>query len=370
MYLEDIALIVICFYFTYIFYEKYRHGENLKKIPLIIHVNGIRGKSAVSRLIDAGLRGSGLRVFTKVTGTKSIYIDTSGKEYEIKRRGRATIREQLRVIKRAAREKPDVLIMECMAIDPKLQKVLQEKIVKSKLSIITNVRRDHLLEMGPSLWNVAKSLGAVVPSNGTLILGEDKFKDLYEEMCEERESILKIAKGNTVESKIDFPENISIALEVCDCLNLDRDIFIESMEKNYKKDVGKFKLISLNERIIADGLAINDTDSIEKVYNLIKEEYSNVSLLICSRSDRLERGLEIIEWAKNNSIKRIFLSGKGVKILKKNIDEKRVEIIVENEIEEIIKCLSTDEVLFMVGNIKGTGEKILEKLIEKGEVIG
>ena len=35
----------------------------------VVHVNGTRGKSTVCRLIDAGLRAGGVRVFCKTTGT-------------------------------------------------------------------------------------------------------------------------------------------------------------------------------------------------------------------------------------------------------------------------------------------------------------
>ena len=41
----------------------------------VVHVNGTRGKSTVSRLIEAGLRAGGLRVFCKTTGTDPMTID-------------------------------------------------------------------------------------------------------------------------------------------------------------------------------------------------------------------------------------------------------------------------------------------------------
>ncbi len=53
----------------------YLSGERLladryrKKLVHIVHVNGIRGKSTVTRLIGAGLAAGGLRVMTKTTGT-------------------------------------------------------------------------------------------------------------------------------------------------------------------------------------------------------------------------------------------------------------------------------------------------------------
>ena len=43
----------------------------------VVHVNGTRGKSTVCRLIEAGLRAGGLRVFCKTTGTDPMTIAVS-----------------------------------------------------------------------------------------------------------------------------------------------------------------------------------------------------------------------------------------------------------------------------------------------------
>lgn len=61
----------------------------------VVHVNGTRGKSTVCRLIEAGLRAGGLRVFCKTTGTDPMTIDVSGNEEPLHRRGKANIKEQV-----------------------------------------------------------------------------------------------------------------------------------------------------------------------------------------------------------------------------------------------------------------------------------
>jgi len=48
--------------------EVRRHERQLARIPVRVHVNGTRGKSSVTRLIAAGLRSTGRRVFAKTTG--------------------------------------------------------------------------------------------------------------------------------------------------------------------------------------------------------------------------------------------------------------------------------------------------------------
>lgn len=372
--LEVVAIAFIFSYLGYLLYENYKNKKALKKIPVIIHVNGIRGKSAVCRLIDAGLRNCGMKVFTKTTGTLPVYIDAKAEEHRVRRLGRTTIREQLRIIQIASREEPDVLILECMAIDPRLQKVLQDKIVKSSISVITNVRRDHLKEMGPELVDVARSLGNTTPHNGVLILGEDKFKDEFEKLCSEKNSQLKIAKKLVEKIEIDFPENIGVALEVCESLELDREKFIYGMKNNYIEDFGKFKIFKVETEnknlLVADGLAANDADSIGKIFKFLKEKNKDISILINNRKDRMERGFEMIQWAQNNEIKKVILTGENIPMLKRKIQGTFEQVIVENETDKITSHLDNGEVLFMIGNVKGNGEKIINMLRREGERIG
>ena len=49
-------------------WEVWRHERNLERIPVRVHVNGLRGKSSVTRLIADALRAGGRRIFAKTTG--------------------------------------------------------------------------------------------------------------------------------------------------------------------------------------------------------------------------------------------------------------------------------------------------------------
>ena len=55
----------VLFFILIIFglFENYYHQKALSNIPIRIHVNGTRGKSSVTRLIAAGLRGGKLKTF-------------------------------------------------------------------------------------------------------------------------------------------------------------------------------------------------------------------------------------------------------------------------------------------------------------------
>ena len=72
---------------------------------------------------------------------KQFFNSTSIKSpFELKRIGKANIREQIKTIKKAAKCEADILVLECMAVKPELQKISEEKIVKSEEIISENVK--------------------------------------------------------------------------------------------------------------------------------------------------------------------------------------------------------------------------------------
>ena len=138
--------------------EQRRARRHRAALAHVVHVNGIRGKSSVSRLIDAGLRAGGLRVLTKTTGTQPLVIDADGHEQPVRRRGQPSIREQLATLRLAARQRAEVLVVECMAVLPEYQEVSEARMLRADVAVITNVRPDHPEEMGADLDDVAAAL--------------------------------------------------------------------------------------------------------------------------------------------------------------------------------------------------------------------
>ena len=140
-----VCLLLACL--TVLTLENRRAKADRAKLRHVVYVNGIRGKSTTTRLIEAGLREAGYKVFCKTTGTLPMVIGVDGVERPLKRRGRANIREQLDILHRAALEGAEILVIECMAVDPVLQHVSQHRMVRADVGVITNVRLDHTAEM-------------------------------------------------------------------------------------------------------------------------------------------------------------------------------------------------------------------------------
>jgi poly-gamma-glutamate synthase PgsB/CapB len=158
--------------------------QTLKRIPLRIQVNGIRGKSTVTRLIYGALRANGVRVMAKTTGTEARVLLPDGTERPIRRWGPPNIRETLWFMREAQRQGATAVVVECMAVKPELQWTVEHRMVHSTHGVITNVRHDHLEAMGLTLPEIAASLGNTIPAGGVLITGDAAFVEYYRTRAE------------------------------------------------------------------------------------------------------------------------------------------------------------------------------------------
>lgn len=373
--METVVFTFIGIFFIKLIYEKISLEKARKKIKIVIHVNGIRGKSTVSRLIDAGLRDGKKRVFTKVTGTEPKYIDIDNQEKYIKRIGKANIREQIKTIKKAAKCKVEILILECMAVKPELQKISEEKIVRADIGVITNVRYDHLDEMGESLEEITNSLCNMVPQNGILVTGEKKNLDIIKEKAELRATkVLSMGELKDEYKKIDFMENVAVALKACECLGVDREIALKRMKK-YKKDSGVLKEIkflnSQGKKIsFINLLAANDPDSSEKIIkNFESEELWDRKkyLMVNNRRDRLSRLEQFINFVEKHekNFEKIFISGESTNIFYKKLSKNKNKIEILKNVEQF-DIFNEDSVIFAVGNICGKGKELLKDIESRG----
>src|SRR5215475_8413573 len=153
--------------------EQRFHTRRLRSIPVRVLVNGIRGKSSITRLCAGAIRGGGQVVVGKTTGTAARFIFPDGTEEPVFRKfGLANVVEQIGIVRRAAMYHPDALVIECMAVMPALQEINQQKLIQSTIGVLCNVRADHLAEMGPTLSDVARSLSRSMPVGGVCVTAE------------------------------------------------------------------------------------------------------------------------------------------------------------------------------------------------------
>jgi len=310
-----------------------------------------------------------------------MFIDVNGEESLIVRKAGPNIKEQIRVLRQAARQKADIAIVECMAVKPELQYISQDKILKADISIVTNVRRDHLEEMGPTLEDVAASLGKAMPKDGIFITGEEKFLDYYAELGRRRNSKVFLAGQLENNFGIDFKENLEIALEICRLLGVDKKAALEGM-KQYKKDPGALKIYQIrtsNKKVVQfiNGFAINDPDSIKIIYDGLRAkgvfENREFILLINNRRDRPYRVKQHIEIIKYIQPDKIWIIGACKAAMKNHIYRNgfsREKIQVFGKIDDMnLEGLENDSAIFAIGNFVGNGELILKYVKGIGDVV-
>ena len=181
-------------------WEYQLHQTVLEKLPNRIHVNGSRGKSSVVRLIAAGLRAGGFRTLAKVTGTSPRVIDFSGNDRIIHRLRSPSIGEQLRLLRTFSKENPDFIVIECMAVMPEYQWVSEHKMLKSDVGVITNVRIDHVDEMGYTMEDITRSLANTIPKNGKIITTTSPTSNIIKDKSIDNKSEYFEVSGDQIQS--------------------------------------------------------------------------------------------------------------------------------------------------------------------------
>ena len=122
-------------------------------------------------------------------------------------------------------EKADILLIECMAVNPELQYVCEHQILEADVTVITNVRLDHVQDMGENLEDIAYAFCNTIPTNGHLVVNDSEYVKLFKEKAKELGTTVHVAKPYENEDTLDtFAENIAVALEVARVLNLDLEI--------------------------------------------------------------------------------------------------------------------------------------------------
>lgn len=380
------TIIILVFVVIIFLFVEYRiHAKNLNSIPIRVHVNGTRGKSSVTRLIAGALREHGVKTFAKTTGTLPRMIMDDGREYPIFRPAGANIIEQLRIVSLAANNKAEALVIECMAVQPRLQSLTELKFVRATHGVITNARADHLDVMGPSERDVTLALLGTVPAQGKLFTAEHDYSEEFEEVCRDRKSQLHVLATGDVEAVTDedmsgftyveHRENVALVLKICASLDIPRDVALRGMWKA-QRDPGamsEYEIDFFGRRILfVNGFAANDPESSERIWRMAlqaHQDFDRKIMVLSARADRPDRskqlGEAIINWPQADTY---VLMGSGVYVLFRTavasgVDSSKfvyAEGMATSQIfEEIIGISGQSAMVMGVGNIVGPGMELV-----------
>ncbi|MFW2432858.1 poly-gamma-glutamate synthase PgsB [Staphylococcus cohnii] len=362
--------------------EKRRHSDRLEKIPIRININGIRGKSTITRLIYSILREDKYRVIGKTTGTdaRMMYWFTP-REYPVYRKPQgANIGEQRDIVRKVVKQRANALVNECMAVNPDYQITFQKDLVKANIGVIVNVMEDHMDVLGPTLDEVAQAFTATIPYKGHLVVMKDDYTKFFAKVAKRRKTkLIVVDKEEVPESYlrefgyIVFPDNVAIAMGVAEALGIDRDTALRGM-LNAPPDVGAVEVKYFNANnttnVYVNAFAANEPQSTKAILNKVESynyPYQRIVIILNCRSDRVDRTRQFAEnFIKDVPFDTLICTGKSTQmvteVMRELPDKKYLNFEGKNinEVERALYAESHNALIFCVGNIHGSGKEIAQ----------
>jgi gamma-polyglutamate synthase len=365
--------------------EQRRHHANLDRIPIRVLVNGTRGKSSITRLCAGALRGGDLVTVAKTTGTAARLIHPDGSEEPVYRKfDIPNVVEQIGVVARATEFRPDALVVECMAVAPDLQELSQTKLIRATIGVLSNVREDHLTEMGPTLDDVARSFCRALPEGGICVTAERKRLPTVLAEARRRNCQVLVVDPESVSDQemLAFPyrsfkENVAIALGVAQVVGVTRDAALAGMWAA-APDPGAVSVrryrIGDKQLRFANVFAANDPQStLMNVRQLCVDGAIRAPLFVVinCRADRIERNAQMGAIVPELDPECVFLIGHPTKSSAQAIpDDWQARVIdlgglqrpADEILMRIVDQIEVEASLIAIGNIHGHGELLIDAL--------
>ncbi len=365
--------------------EFIRHQKRIYSIPIRIHVNGTRGKSSVTRLVGAGLRAGGIPTITKVTGTFPRLILEDGTETFIHRKSFANIIEQLSIVKYTAKRNAQALVMECMALQPQYQWITENQMIHSNLSVVTNVRMDHVDVMGHTLPEIAETMGKTIPKNEHLFTSENVIPHTLKKMADKLNTVshfIDIESVSTEEMKgfsyIEHRDNVALALAICDHLKVDRGVALKGMYDAIP-DAGVLSCHKVDafqkQMFFYNAFAANDPDSTHMIWQKIDNEigFEGIRIvLLNTRHDRLDRARQLAEMVGHKlagEIDYLILMGQSTEVVENmcigyGLSKTKIInlgwTIPAKIFEKVLSVTEKSSTIVAIGNMGGMGAETAE----------
>ena len=290
----------------------------------------------------------------------------------LRRRGKANIKEQVGILRRAAAENAQVLVIECMALQPEYQRCAQHRILQADVGVITNVRHDHADVMGATLPEIADTLCNTVPQNGILFTADEAMAPRLQAYAEKMHSRFTLARPNGSEPDFDFAENIALALAVCQQLGVARQTALQGMA-HYKRDPYALALYTAGNGIFVNAVSVNDPDSTYIVWQQLQAKLGakagRLVLIVCNRADRGSRTRDMLTVCTRLAPAEIWLAGSHKNYMKARLHRLLPGCCVRSFAHAAQMPLGQTPrgtVLLAVGNLYGAGRELIARAREEG----
>jgi len=353
----------------------------------------------VTRLIAAVLRDEGFRVLAKTTGSRPVMITPDGTEDEIIRHGRPSILEAKKIIKVAERQNAQAVVLELMGILPESIYVESVRMLKPHMLVISNVRHDHMDQMGTTKEAIASCFASGIPEDGVVFVLDNEFFPVYRSVAEQRKSrLIEVQRESqppitgddrASNSPFAFADDLYLAMAVSEHLGLNREKAHRAMASALP-DFGSLK-VWVKEMdppdkkwFFVSAFGANDPQSTRRTLSVgtlrALLEGRTVIGLLNFREDRGDRTIQWIEALEKDMFPEldslILLGHHAVAARRKlkTIPKDKIQVLTGHSPAEIIQRLSqqekNDSVLIGMGNMKGAGKAFVDVWEETGRRYG
>ncbi len=288
-----------------------------KQLPLSIGGWGTRGKSGTERLKAALFNGLGLNVVSKTTGCEAMFLHgvAHGQLKEMflfRPYDKATIWEQVDLLKLSNKLNTDVFLWECMGLTPAYVHILQKHWMRDDYATITNTYPDHEDVQGPAGYDIPNVMVEFIPKNSTLVTSEEVMYPILHYGAKQLNTpcfpVTWMETGAITQDILDrfpyeeHPNNIALVARLAEIMGIPQDFAFRNMADHVVLDLGVLKTYpksyirgrslqyvmgnSANERLGAMGnwtrMGFDDHDMIDDVGTW-------VTTVINNRADRVPR---------------------------------------------------------------------------------
>lgn len=243
--------------------SNYRMHRYRQAIPLVIGGWGTRGKSGTERLKAALFNALGFNFVSKTTGCEAMFVHAPayGQAREMflfRPYDKASIWEQIEVMRIARDLGCEVFLWECMALTPSFVHTLQREWMHDDISTITNAYPDHEDLQGPAGINIPQVMGHFIPTHSCLISTEEQMAPVLEE--EARRVNTTYHRAGWLEAGLIPPDilarfpyeehanNMALVIGMAAQLGIERDFVLKEMADRVIPDLGVLKAYPVARR--------------------------------------------------------------------------------------------------------------------------
>ncbi|MDO5010771.1 MAG: hypothetical protein Q4E31_08100 [Intestinibacter bartlettii] len=183
--------------------KKSEQQKMVEKVPIRISVNGIKGKSIITKLITNILMEAGYKVI--------------GKTLE-----KSESNDELTIIKNAVDLEVEALVCESADVKSDSKKISKFKKLDENIVVITDISEDYV-DIDDS---IVRSFADIIPYEGYLITINSNYVNYFRKIAGERDTKVTVADTSKITAEY---LSIAIAIAVGQVLKIDEKTCLRGM---------------------------------------------------------------------------------------------------------------------------------------------